>query len=292
VPVRGTLASLEARHDAFVSRIKDKTITVGLPATAYALVGYDTSAGLAKRPVAAFRIVDDRGRLELVPQRRLHVVAAMTRHAAIRAAERDRREPDWIRAFVAGHGDDEARKGERFSYLPLPSIGVAYSDGQVRRVLVAGPNGASPDVMRWANERLDGAALVDEATGEVRALLASQGRPDGVQRLYCGRGSRWTSATPVILPGHDDGRPPKARRLFDRALKYAGLREAVEDFELRRAPFWAGTRHAREYDVPSYLAAYSRWHAVLWFRRDVSGPLVVGAGRHVGFGLFAVADRP
>jgi CRISPR-associated protein Csb2 len=44
---------------------------------------------------------------------------------------------------------------------------------------------------------------------------------------------------------------------------------------------------ARTYRVPAYLQAFPRTHAVITFAEDVPGPLAIGAGRHIGLGLFA-----
>jgi CRISPR-associated protein Csb2 len=66
--------------------------------------------------------------------------------------------------------------------------------------------------------------------------------------------------------------------------------EAVEAFTLRKAPFWPGAQHPRQYFAPDYLRHLSRWHVWVRFRQPVPGPLAIGAGRHVGLGLFATGE--
>lgn len=287
IPTTGSLRSLERRYEAFTSRVRGKTINLGLPHAMSRVVGYGASDDLAMRPYASFHLVDNQGRARSFPPRALHRVSAMVRHAAIEAARADGRPAEWVRDFVAGHGEGPA-KSSRFSYLPAPSIGHRYADGGVRRFLLAGPLGSATVHTEWAASRLDGAPLIDEKTGEVHATL-SQAREDGVFDLYCGRSTRWTSVTPVVLPGHDDHDVQKALGLFERALDHAGLRPAVADFTVRREPFWSGSRHCRNYDVPAHLRGFVRYHAAVTFRTAVRGPITIGAGRYLGYGLLAAS---
>lgn len=99
----------------------------------------------------------------------------------------------------------------------------------------------------------------------------------------------WSSVTPVVLPGLDDGKQTKAEKLFLKAAVQAEIPlEAIESVTLRKAPFWAGAAHPRHYFVPEYLRHFARWHVAVRFREPVPGPVAIGAGRHVGLGLFAV----
>jgi CRISPR-associated protein Csb2 len=47
----------------------------------------------------------------------------------------------------------------------------------------------------------------------------------------------------------------------------------------------AGAHIAQQYRVSGYLAETPRFHVRVTFDRRVSGPIAVGRGRHVGFGL-------
>jgi hypothetical protein len=44
---------------------------------------------------------------------------------------------------------------------------------------------------------------------------------------------------------------------------------------------------ARAYRVPFYLRDFPRMHAVIAFAEPVPGPFALGAGRHIGLGVFA-----
>lgn len=71
-----------------------------------------------------------------------------------------------------------------------------------------------------------------------------------------------------------------------RALKQAGIAESdIDSLATFRGPIIPRTAHALEYRVKGYLAETARYHAEVIFNRPVMGPLVVGRGRHCGFGL-------
>lgn len=286
VPTEGSLDSLERRHEAFVGRLNAKSMSVALPAPVHATVGYATpGAVLARRHVEFFLVeADATGQATLT--RPIHEISAMARHAAILAAQNDGRPEPWIAAYVAGHGEGDGRS-DRFAYLPLPSIGHAHVDGLVRRIVIAGPPGGDAESIAWVAARLEGATLIDEDTRRPVAILSLARERDLVFDRYSRMSSEWQSVTPVILPGHDDGRRSKAEELFLRALEQAGIAEAVRDFQLRREPYWSGARHSREYQVPRYLRGFGRWHAALTLMEACKGPIAVGAGRHLGLGTFA-----
>jgi CRISPR-associated protein Csb2 len=66
--------------------------------------------------------------------------------------------------------------------------------------------------------------------------------------------------------------------------------EGVAEFALRKAPFWAGSFHPRDYRRPDYLKNRPGWHVRITFRESIAGPLAIGAGRHCGLGVFAACE--
>jgi len=116
-------------------------------------------------------------------------------------------------------------------------------------------------------------------------------------RFYTERANTWASVTPVILPGHDDHRPEKTRKLIERALAQSGIEQPCE-FEWSAFSRFPKSLSARKYDKnkkltgyvrPDYLNSQTAVHLTLRFRENVTvpGPLVIGAGRHIGLGLMA-----
>src|SRR5699024_9931237 len=103
----------------------------------------------------------------------------------------------------------------RFSYLPLPTIGRTHADGLIRRVLIAEPFGSSGSHAEWAQQRLRNQVLRDH-DGNERGILLDPWRDSSSAMLdkYVGEHKNWSSVTPVILPGFDDGKHVKAEKLF------------------------------------------------------------------------------
>lgn len=245
------------------------------------------------RPVHAFDLVDPEGAFRSFDPRDAIKVAAWLRHATHLKARGLKLDDAFVEDFVCGHGEDAAAKNDRFSYLPLPTIPYKGRDGHIRRVLLAEPFGPASAKARAVVRRLAGAALVEEGVGEVAHLRAVEApRDEAVFARYLPRwgATRWGSATPIVLPGRDGHRSRKAHGLVLKALAQAGYIAPVAEIQLQTEPVFLGAEMARAYRVPAYLKEFPRAHAVLTFAAPVRGPLALGAGRHVGLGLFAALD--
>jgi CRISPR-associated protein Csb2 len=221
--------------------------------------------------------------------------AAMVRSLASRCAQEDTHQfPGGTETYVAGHVWQDKKTPPRFSYLPLPTIGHEHADGMIRRLLIAEPFGGDSSHAQWAQNRLRNAIVRDER-GEERGILMDLWRSTSPTLLtrYVGPAKVWSTVTPVILPGFDDGKHAKAEKLFVTAVRQAGVPlEAVKNVILHKAPFWPGSQHPRQYFLPDYLRrglskGLPAWHVRLVFHDDLPGPVAIGAGRHIGLGIFA-----
>lgn len=305
VPTAGSLESLSKLYAArlkFTERyeIPDRSALV------FREVAYRTDAlndGSQRRPFAAFALVEPEASAFEQKRRafwhtQIARVAAMVRHAAIQAARQSKQSfPGGVERFVAGHASSEDDEPlARFSYLPLPTTNHPHADGGVRRVIIAEPAGSDGRYARWIQGALDAQPLIRERDQHVLAELSSSlSRADeNLIELYTrhAEGARtWLSATPVFLPGHDDGKYAKALKLFRRALEDVRIPESlVSEVRLQKAPLLPGSMHPLAYFVPEYMRQYSAWHVVIQFTRPFYGPLAIGVGRHIGLGLFAAAD--
>jgi CRISPR-associated protein Csb2 len=136
----------------------------------------------------------------------------------------------------------------------------------------------------------------DEFTNGDHPLLKPL-QHDNVARIYTQPANTWASVTPVILPGQDDHKPEKTRKLIEKALVQSGVEQSceLEWSALSRCP---KSLSAHKYDKekrstgyirPDHLLTQTAVHLVLRFNRDVKvpGPLVIGAGRHCGLGTMA-----
>jgi CRISPR-associated protein Csb2 len=126
-------------------------------------------------------------------------------------------------------------------------------------------------------------------------------RHDGVREAYTRDSRSWASFTPVILPGHDDNKSDKTRKLIVKALVHSCIDQPCE-FEwsaFSRFPkSYSAHKYVRDenapdsrrsvgYVRPDHLVNQTAVHVQLYFDHPVPGPITLGSGRHCGFGLFA-----
>jgi CRISPR-associated protein Csb2 len=136
-------------------------------------------------------------------------------------------------------------------------------------------------------------AVMRDREGNERGILLDLWRRSSRPMIgtYTRLAKTWSTVTPVLLPGFDDGKQRKAEKLLISAVEHAGLPvSAVTELTLRKAPFWFGSQHPDHYPRPSYLKNLPGWLVQIVFRDPIPGPLAIGAGRHSGLGLFANTD--
>jgi CRISPR-associated protein Csb2 len=300
-PIRGTLAALQQRHDAFLDRVGPLGFVPVEPLTQFAITPYRGPSDFIRRPYAVFELRHDDGSFCSYPQRKLMHIAGMMRHIAKAAMLRSPPPgagEDWVERYVVGHRSKTAEAHRQFSYLPLPSIGHEYADHAVRRVMIAAPAG-DDELLEHLSARLAGRQLKPERGDE----FGEQGPPtlirvsdDNVAQRYTAEANRWATVTPVILPGHDDRKPAKTRKLIDAALSQSGIDEACT-YEWSAFSRFRNSLSAHKFDrnkrpiylKPRYLQHLTSVHLTLTFKSamKIPGPLVIGAGRHIGFGVMA-----
>jgi len=295
----GTLEALTKKHTEFLNRLDGSNFKPVSPLTAFDTVGYRRATDPVCRPRIAFRIasVDPDEHPSFDTPRRCRDVAAWVRHVTGVVCDASGGWPfGRTDGFVHGHTENGDRltgpdAGQRFMYLPLPSIERRGDSGEyvgaIRRVLIAAPPGFQ-DRIDWIARRLPGQELVWDGT--VIGLLQDLSASDWVCRRYTESSCVWSTVTPVVWPGHDDHDARKAERILRKAFIDAGLsRELVDgivELEWRNVGFRAGLDLASNYARPDQLHG-RMYHVRVRFPEPVSGPLAVGAGRFRGLGLFA-----
>ena len=307
----GTLQALLDRHDAFVHRIGDDGFIPVPPLTRFDVVGYRRPMDPITRPCAVFELRHDDGSFCAYPQRRLIHIAGMMRHLAKETMEKSPPpdvDADWVERYVVGHRDANASEHHQFSYLPLPSVGHRHADHAIRRVMITARVG-DDTWLQYISRRLAGCQLRPETSKE----FGPKGPPvlvrifhDKVARCYTNSANSWASVTPVILPGHDDRKPRKTRKLIEKALSQSGIEQpctfewsAISRFPRAYSAYRCGSNERPQgYFRPDHLRTQTAVHLMLQFHDgtmeetpvSVPGPLIVGAGRHCGLGLF-IAER-
>ncbi|MGE3853735.1 MAG: type I-U CRISPR-associated protein Csb2, partial [Planctomycetota bacterium] len=310
VPRTGTLEDLMRKHTDFLGRVSSDGFRPVPPLRVFDVVAYRSQHEPGQRPYRLFELRELDGGRSRYSHRRLVHIAGMVRHLAIERMEFDRPArvaDDWIDSYIAGHVNDGTGHHRQLSYVPLPSVGHEHTDPGVRRVMLIAPIGDDAWLDHVAR-RLAGQQLrpVGNEFGdrEPPLLVPLPRVGDGVTRMYTDASSEWHSFTPVILPGHDDHKPEKTCKLILKALAQAGIEQPCE-FEWSAFSRFRKSYSAHKYDRhgpqgyirPGHLLSETAVHLMLRFHDGsaamhpvrVPGPLVIGAGRHCGFGLMAVA---
>lgn len=311
VPVEGTLADLQSKHEAFLNRVSDDRLKPVPPLSAMRVVTYRRDIEMARRPIASFQLLtlDGEKMRPFGSTRGLHV-AAMLRHLAANAAKESQWPQTEIDRFILGHGEDRSTAQHvpvgqhRFAYLPLPSIesrGVGNSRviGSIRRVILTSFSDQYGDKLDWARRALSGWELIQESDRKPQAVISVLPNSDRMVTCYTKLSDVWSTVTPVILPGRDDRDSRKTESLLRKAICHAGFSKALADnaeIEWRQVGFWPGTDLAHRYMKPDHLSKFPAVHVQIKWRDSnrqsiqVPGPIAVGGGRFVGLGLFAAMD--
>jgi len=198
--------------------------------------------------------------------------------------------------LIIGRGTTDIDHSQRMRFIPLPSIGMVFTDASIRRILVELPPNCpfeEADV-RWAlaGQRM----LIDRETGEVRDAILVPADDTNMLRHYNGGGSsrRWQTVTPAVLPqrrakGRVSGRARTEYESFAAgsvvdALRHADVAAHAVDIRVQREPFFPRGRPVSEFDCDRFEAA-RLYHVEIVFADTVSGPLVIGNGRWLGLGI-------
>ena len=282
VPWPGAFDALERRHRTESRRIDGDVIAPQWEAAARE-VAYRCELDLPPVRFAAFVLHRPDNTPLAIEGTRAMAVAAMVRHAIDGAARRAGL-AQATRAALMGHGADETR----IRVQPLPNVGIRFADGCIRRVMLSAADGV--DEADWSDvtTRLLAAPLVPEGARAPIAMLAPPASRDPVVARFRGVARRWTTATPVVVPGHDHRRgKPRPRRTVERLLRHAGVAPAwVESVAMEPAPRVRGCASASRYRRPAHLAHFPCRHMSVWWTVPIAGPLALGAGAGYGLGLF------
>jgi CRISPR-associated protein Csb2 len=277
VPVKGSFESLEVRFHARSSRMKTGQY-LDLPYL-FDEVRYTSDQETPDRPRKIYRLLDvEKNVLLSWPQRKTVTMAAMIRHAVTTANQED----PYLHDYSAGH--PKGTPADRLSWIPLPSLGHDYVDGRIRRAMVLGPVDGDPAPFERATFGISYALLHQHDVPVAR--LVETAEMDGAIRPYFGISDTWSTITPLVLPGHDDG-GKKAGRLAYKALANEGIPVGtIRELEVQKAPFHRGSLRAGDYMGAAHMNKYPQYHVRIILDRPIAGPVLAGVGRHYGLGLF------
>ncbi len=217
--------------------------------------------------------------------------------------------------FISGrNANGKATAAPHLAVVPLPYVGHEHAHGGVLGVALVMPRGTSPADWRavldalvdwelslpdgdgeapWLRLQLHGGTLTRVRRQEIPELVGLR------SRTWCRPAQRWLSVTPVALdrnPGNLASRSPEiatraadaARECVREACTRVGL-PAPLNVELSLSPLMSGSAHVRAFDpFPREEGRLRRvrLHAEILFDQKVYGPVLLGAGRFFGLGLF------
>lgn len=255
---------------------------------------------------------DLRAQAALAEATRLAVMEAWTRANGTGA-------PAWI----SGHEADRTpARDPHLAIVPMANLGWTHSDGRLMGLALVPPEaeaavwrqpGPETFTRRQAFQRA--LARLGEADAEGRTVLtlAPQGgkawswrltpAASGLKSLdperYLRPARIWASATPVLLDRHLKSSGPPERSDEAEALvraacqraglpdpevvalsKHAAIRGAPSARPAGGNPRWTGWARRRSFGARAFV------HARLVFEAPVPGPVLIGAGRFHGLGLF------
>jgi CRISPR-associated protein Csb2 len=246
-----------------------------------------TGAGLARWPVEDAVALVERTR------------DAAARLLALRLPDR----AALVERFLIGRGAETTDKVGRIRLVPLPSIGMTFTDPAIRRLLLAIP----ADCPLPADEVAAVFPGLDLALSDFSDDLHLAEAADWRMVRHYGvavAGERpvapaqaWSTVTPAALPlERSGGRNSGADRLavevqaaqaVRTALRQAGITAQPTSIRVQREGWGRRHAHADSFARSPRFPARRLWHVSIAFAEPVSGPMVIGDGRYLGLGLMA-----
>ena len=286
LPFRGSLQDLRETYERFLGSVSKAGVDADTRPSVYAMQRY--SHGEQGFDIAKFALSDvAKEQFRSFPAEHATIVAAWMRHATSVALREEGWDEDEVNRIALGHNDEDANP-DRLIYLSISTVGLDYTDGRIRRVMIA--MRGRPDLVQLLRRKMNGRILTDKE-GRVMCRLAGP-LQDKVTPLYLEEHREWATVTPVILHGYNASRGQirmnKTEKLVGQAFEQAGISASlIEEWAFQPAPFWRGTSGARSIKVPKHLERWPRYHLWVKFREKVGGPVLAGIGRHYGLGVFA-----
>lgn len=256
---------------------------------------------------------------------RLSVTAGVSVASAVRAAlMRYADQP--VHEALSGHRPDGSPgRSPHVAVVPLPDVAHPHANGALLGVALAlprtldeaGRRAVLRAVARWEAEARASSGLEDDETPALRVLLGRAGVVE-VERVawgepqlsglrsdtWAGPAQTWVSVTPVALdrnPGNLNHVDPRhkaeawnsAEAIVGDACGHVGLPYPVA-VVATSAPQVEGSAPVRAWPAYPPTASKTRRvkvHARVTFAEPVVGPVLLGAGRYYGLGLFRPADE-
>jgi len=210
--------------------------------------------------------------------------------------------PEW----VSGHAGNGARTSKpHLALFPLPFVGHAHADGRLIGVALALPKEidlmeASRVLEPWLRDEYGlprQIRLFNSSWRECTLELDTREvKPWSLRaRQWTRRSAAWASVTPVVLDRHFDGKSrwQQATESIKDSCERIGL-PRPDRVLLHPVSLVEGVPHAKSFACLKRKTDGGHMchsHAVIIFSESVCGPIILGAGRFRGYGLFRPIDH-
>lgn len=221
--------------------------------------------------------------------------------------------------LISGHEPDgRPLQADHLAVVPLAHVGDRHASGDLLGVALVPPVALSLHDLRPLHTALARWEAANGSYGDGPRSTLTMGRlgawvlercidPSPLHNLrettWTRAAHTWASVTPVLLDRHPgslhDGRSERRQRAIARAheilvaaCERVGLPAPVE-IELSPTPFLSGSMNASRFGRRGGREdRRPRLHVWLRFAERVSGPVLLGAGRYRGLGLFRPLGGP
>ena len=232
-----------------------------------------------------------------VPVLRAFPVVAKAMRDAIMSHSRDP-----VHEAISGHGaDGGSLHGPHLAILPMANVGWGrYSDGELMGIALVMPRASSYGTAERRQLRQAVSGFLNAGDGLKMGRFGSMSlrRDDGSRsslspERYTARSRVWASVTPVVLDHHPKRRH-SAEDIVADGCERIGLPRPASVSVSRypqvsgAPPAFAGRGRDRDWLPPKRGFFDNKFvcHAVATFGSDVRGPVMLGAARYYGMGLF------
>lgn len=283
VPVPGQLCALEEAHRVHVETGTRGMLPCGFQV--YASVP-DTGAPQVHRSVFGDMVILRRHSGPRLPLTAAEAVSAALRGAVMAACEEPL--PEVLTGHAPGGGRSER---PHVAFLALPDVGHQHADGHLLGAAAVLPRDLNATERRAVLRAVAGVNRLE--MGRAGVWTVERVGPTVTQRglradTWVGPSRRWASVTPVELDIHpDDPYGSEAESSLTGSCERIGLPRPVhvlvapQSIVLGSEPWHAFVRTRREAAGPRRPLV----HVVMSFEEEVTGPVLLGAGRYRGLGL-------
>lgn len=206
--------------------------------------------------------------------------------------------PEW----VSGHHENgAASERPHMAFVPLPYVGREHADGHLLGLGIVLPRGIPADDQRrclggllFASRSVPRSLkLTFGRLGEWQIELeAGDDRPQALRpETWIGPATRWATVTPIVVDRHAKAKDQAAAALeVETTIAIACERIGLprpERVAMSPVSMFVGVPHARRFPYMHRKSGGNRHHthAIIEFADEVSGPILLGAGRYRGYGM-------